>query len=106
MKEVSDNRFRTSWEIKDITVNLENENDKERNITTGSGNSTDEFKIRTTVNAYDKMSHYVKFINEINTGTLNICKNIELLEGEKFEDYTNDIFDFKVSFTSILGTQI
>ncbi|WP_455507200.1 SpaA isopeptide-forming pilin-related protein, partial [Clostridium sp.] len=106
IEEVSDNRFRTSWQIKDITVNLENENDKERNITTGSGNSTDEFKISTTVNAYDKMSHYVKFINEINTGTLNICKNIELLEGEKFEDYTNDIFDFKVSFTSILGTQI
>ena len=37
---------------------------------------------------------------------MKVSKDIELLEGETIEDYENDIFDFKVTFTEILGTKL
>ena len=100
VEEVPDNRFTTSWETKDTTVNLESENDKERNIVTGEGNATNKFKISTTVNAYDKMSHYVKFINKINTGELEIKKEVTNKVDENKE------FKFKLTFKSILNQEI
>lgn len=100
IEEVEDKRFTTSWEIKDTTVNLENENDKERNKVTGEGNITDRFEIKTTVNAYDKMSHHVKFINKINTGELEIKKEVTNKVDENKE------FKFKLTFKSILNQEI
>lgn len=100
IEELSDSRFTTSWEIKDTTVNLENENDKERNIVTGEGNATNEFIISTAVNAYDKMSHYVKFVNKINTGEIEIKKEVT----NKIDE--NKEFKFKLTFKSILNQEI
>lgn len=100
IEELSDSQFTTSWEIKDTTVNLENENDKERNIVTGEGNATNEFIISTAVNAYDKMSHYVKFVNKINTGEIEIKKEVTNKVDENKE------FKFKLTFKSILNQEI
>ena len=100
IEEVEDKRFTTSWEVKDTTVNLENENDKERNKVTGEGNATNEFIISTAVNAYDKMSHYVKFVNKINTGVLEISKKLDGIVDENKE------FTFELTFTHILDQEI
>ena len=100
IEEVQDNRFITSWEVKDTTVNLEDENDRERPIDKGTGNSTNKFTITSQLNAYDKLSHYVKFINTINTGVLEISKKLDGIVDENKE------FTFELTFTHILDQEI
>lgn len=101
VNEIADNRFITSWVTKDIS-------DKSNEILLGEGEGTvaNAFDIPNNTSLYEKYIYYVKFTNKIKTGSLKVSKDIELLEGETIEDYENDIFDFKVTFTEILGTKL
>lgn len=101
VNEIADNRFITSWVTKDIS-------DKSNEILLGEGEGTvaNAFDIPNNTSLYEKYIYYVRFTNKIKTGSLKVSKDIELLEGETIEDYENDIFDFKVTFTEILGTKL
>ena len=100
VSEKADNRFTTTWITKKL---LENE---EVVLGEGAGTQADALNIPQDTSLYEKYIYYAKFINKIKTGTLMISKDIELLQGDNLDNYKDDIFDFKVTFTSILGTQI
>lgn len=101
VNEKPDNRFSTTWITKDLS-------DKNNEIVLGKGEGTiaSEFRIPHSTSLYEKYIYYTKFINKIKTGRLSICKEIEPLKEDNIDNYKDDVFDFKVTFTSILGNEI
>lgn len=101
VNEKPDNRFSTNWITKDIS-------DKNNEIVLGEGEGTiaSEFRIPHSNSLYEKYIYYAKFINKIKTGRVSIYKEIEPLKEDNLDNYKDDVFDFKVTFTSILGNEI
>lgn len=101
VNEKPDNRFSTNWITKDLS-------DKNNEIVLGKGEGTiaSEFRIPHSTSLYEKYIYYAKFINKIKTGRLSIYKEIETLKEDNLDNYKDDVFDFKVIFTSILGNEI
>lgn len=97
--EEQDDRFTTSWRWDKTANNFQGD-------TSGEGYSTSEVTIPSSQELFEKYTYHAIFTNKIKTGTLRISKYIKLLEGETIEDYKNDIFNFKVTFTDILGTKL
>ena len=97
--EEQDDRFTTSWRWDKTANNFQGD-------TSGEGYKTSEVTIPSSQELFEKYTYHAIFTNKIKTGTLRISKDIELLEGETIEDYKNDIFNFKVTFTDILGTKL
>lgn len=97
--EEQDDRFTTSWRWNKTANNFQGD-------TSGEGYKTSEVTIPSSQELFEKYAYHAIFTNKIKTGTLRISKYIKLLEGETIEDYENDIFDFKVTFTEILGTKL
>ena len=97
--EEQDDRFTTSWRWYKTANNFQGD-------TSGKGYSTSEVTIPSSQELFEKYTYHAIFTNKIKTDTLRISKYIKLLEGETIEDYENDIFDFKVTFTEILGTKL
>ena len=97
--EEQDDRFTTSWRWDKTANNFQGD-------TSGEGYSTSEVTIPSSQELFEKYTYHAIFTNKIKTDTLRISKYIKLLEGETIEDYENDIFDFKVTFTEILGTKL
>lgn len=97
--EEQDDRFTTSWRWDKTANNFQGD-------TSGEGYKTSEVTIPSSQELFEKYTYHAIFTNKIKTGALKVSKDIELLEGETIEDYENDIFDFKVTFTEILGTKL
>ena len=97
--EEQDDRFTTSWRWDKTANNFQGD-------TSGKGYKTSEVTIPSSQELFEKYTYHAIFTNKIKTDTLRISKYIKLLEGETIEDYENDIFDFKVTFTEILGTKL
>ena len=94
VSENSNSNYTTSWLTKDLT------NSKDKQIAIGNGGTTDSIKIETTESSYEYMLHYAKFTNRVNTGTLNIGKQVT------GGNVGTDTFKFKVTLNSLLGTNI
>ena len=101
VNEKLDDRFTTSWITKDLS-------DKNNELILGEGEGTvaNGFNIPYNTSLYEKYIYYAKFINKIKTGKLSVSKNIQALEDDNLENYKDELFNFKVTFTSILGTTI
>ena len=97
--EDEDTRFTTTWRWEN-TGNI-----FEQNLS-GEGYSTSSVTIPKNQGIFENYIYHAIFTNRIKTGNLQISKEIELLQGDNLNNYKDDIFDFKVTFTSILGTQI
>lgn len=100
VSEKQDNRFTTTWITKKLSEN------EEVVLGEGTGTQADALNIPQDTSLYEKYIYYAKFKNKINVGKLNISKSIKELEGDNPENYKDDLFNFKVTFKSILGTQI
>ncbi len=97
--EEQDDRFTTSWRWNDIGKNHEES-------ISGEGYSTSKVTIPKSQELFEKYTYHAIFTNKIKTGNLKITKDIKLLEGDNLDKYKDDIFNFKVTFTSILGTAL
>ena len=97
--EDQDTRFTTTWR-------WENRGNVLEDNTSGEGYSTSSVTIPKNQGIFEKYIYHAIFTNKIKTGNLKISKKIEPLKGETLENYTEDLFNFKVTFTSILGTKL
>ena len=97
--EDQDIRFTTTWR-------WENRGNVLEENTSGEGYSTSSVTIPKNQGIFEKYIYHAIFTNKIKTGNLKISKDIKLLEGDNPDKYKNDIFNFKVTFTSILGTKL
>lgn len=97
--EEQDDRFTTSWRWNDIGKNHEES-------ISGEGYKTSDVIIPKSQELFEKYTYHAIFTNKIKTENLKITKDIKLLEGDNLDKYKDDIFNFKVTFTSILGTAL